>query len=66
MRTMWDLFLMLPCLMAILVGYGPGAVREDVSESTANEKDRSVEAEMKLVADWQSHIDFFYSKGIGY
>ena len=66
MRTMWNLFLTLPCLMAILIGYGQGAVREEFSESTVNEKDRSVEASLKLVADRQSHFDLFYIKGIGY
>ena len=62
MKTVWIFFLTLPCLMVILVGCGPGAVREDVSESTANEKDRSVDADLKRVADWQSHFELFHIK----
>lgn len=62
MRATWNLFLMLPCLMAIPIGCEPGAIREDVSESAVDEKDRSVETRLKLVADWQSHFDLFYVK----
>ena len=62
MRTTCNLFLMLPCLMAILIGCGPGAVCDEVGESAVDEKDRSVEIRLKLVADWQSHFNLFYVK----
>ena len=62
MRTTWSLFLVLPYLMVILIGCGPGAVRDEVVESAVDEKDRSIENRLKLAADWQSHFDLFYVK----
>ena len=62
MRTIWNLFLVLPCLMACLIGCEPGTVRDEIGEPAVNEKDRVVEARLKLVADWQSHFDLFHFK----
>ena len=62
MRTIWNLFLVLPCLMACLIGCEPGTVRDEIDEPAVTEKDRVVEARLKLVADWQSHFDLFHVK----
>ena len=62
MRTIWNLFLVLPCLMACLIGCEPGTVRDEIGEPAVNEKDSAVDARLKLVADWQSHFDLFHVK----
>jgi len=48
--------------MVCLVGCRPETVLDEVGEPPVDEKDRTIEKGLKLVADWQSHFDLFYVK----